>query len=189
MNDSSREELTDEELLDRARAGEDRAFGLLVERYEGVVATTVIGMLGPGDEAEDVGQETFIRFHRALDRFRGESSLTTYLTRIAINLSLTAIRRRKRWSDRFKGSTMAAARVSSTDDPETELDRRMRAEWLRGGIDRLSAEHRAVVVLRMIDGFSTRETSGILGVPEGTVMSRLARAMERLESHLREMDQ
>lgn len=189
MNDSSRAAPTDEELLDRARAGEDRAFGLLVARYEGVVASTVIGMLGPGDEAEDVGQETFIRFHRAMERFRGESSLTTYLTRIAINLSLTAIRRRKRWSDRFKGSTIAAARVSSSDDPETGLDRRLRAEWLWGGINQLSAGHRAVVVLRMIDGYSTRETSRILGAPEGTVMSRLARAMERLESHLKESDQ
>jgi RNA polymerase sigma-70 factor (ECF subfamily) len=188
VNDSSRGAPTDEELLDRARGGEDRAFGLLVERYEGVVASTVIGMLGPGDEAEDVGQETFIRFHRALERFRGDSSLTTYLTRIAINLSLTAIRRRRRWSDRFKGSTIAAAHVSSADNPEAELDRSLRSEWLWGGIQRLSSGHRAVVVLRMIDGYSTRETSRILGVPEGTVMSRLARAMERLESHLKETD-
>lgn len=186
MNDSSRAAPTDEELLERARAGEDRAFGLLVARYEGVVAATVIGMLGPGDEAEDVGQETFIRFHRAMQKFRGDSSLATYLTRIAINLSLTAIRRRRRWSDRFKGSAEAAARVSSLADPEAELNRNLRSEWLWGGIEKLGPEHRAAVVLRMIDGYSTRETSDILSVPEGTVMSRLARAMERLESHLRE---
>ena len=158
-------------------------------RYEGVVASTVIGMLGPGDEADDVGQETFIRFHRSLEKFRGDSSLATYLTRIAINLSLTAVRRRKRWSDRFKGSTLAAARVSAVEDPERELERSVRSEWLWRGIGGLSAGHRAVVELRMIDGYSTRETSRILGVPEGTVMSRLARAMERLESHLRETDQ
>ena len=161
---------------------------MIVARYEGIVASTVIGMLGAVDEAEDVGQETFIRFHRSLGKFRGESSVGTYLTRIAINLSLTAIRRRKIWSDRFKGSRHAAGRVSAEQDPSKDLERRMRSEWLWGGIRRLSPSHRSVVVLRMIDGYSTRETSHILGVPEGTVMSRLARAMERLESHLRETD-
>ena len=97
----------DEELLERARGGDDRAFRVLVDRYQGVVAATVTGMLGLGDDAEDVGQETFIRFHRSLDRFRGESSVATSLTRIAINLSLTALKRRRRWTERFKASERA----------------------------------------------------------------------------------
>ena len=92
---------SDETLLAGARAGDDRAFASLVERYEARVAATVVGMLGPGDEAEDVGQETFIRLYRYLDRYRGDASLGTYLTRIAMNLSLTALRKRKRWFSRF----------------------------------------------------------------------------------------
>src|SRR5436305_3723705 len=92
---------TDAELIARARAGDDRAFATLVDRYEGAVATTVIGMLGPGDDADDVGQETFIRFHRALGSFRGESSLKTYLVHIAMNLSLNALKRRRRSVLRF----------------------------------------------------------------------------------------
>ena len=99
----------DDELLLRARAGDDRAFRLLVERYEGRVASVVTAMLGAGDEAEDVGQETFIRFYRSLDRFRGEASLGTYLTRIAINLSRNALRRRRREATRRRGPPAAGS--------------------------------------------------------------------------------
>ncbi len=179
----------DEELLVRARRGDDRAFGILVDRYQGIVAATVTGMLGSGDDAEDVGQETFIRFHRSLDRFRGDSSVATYLTRIAINLSLTALKRRRRWTERFKAPARAAERVSDGFDPETDRESRRRTEWVWAAIDTLSPQHRAVIVLRMIDGYSTRETAEIMSVPEGTVMSRLARAMGRLESQLKETDQ
>ena len=178
----------DEELLERARAGEDRAFGILVDRYEGIVAATVVGMLGSGDDAEDVGQETFIRFHRSLDRFRGESSVGTYLTRIAINLSLTALKRRRRWTDRFKASVGTAEGVFDTADPGLDRERQLRTDWVWAAIDTLTPQHRAVVVLRMIDGYSTREAAKILNVPQGTVMSRLARAMGRLESQLKETD-
>src|SRR6478672_1109537 len=92
---------TDAELLARARRGEEDAFRALVVRYEPVVAATVIGMLGRGADADDVGQETFIRFYDALDRFREESTLKTYLVRIAMNLSLNALQRRRRAALRF----------------------------------------------------------------------------------------
>ena len=82
--------ISDDRLIERSRNGDSQAFQLLVEKYEGMVAATVIGMLGRGPEAEDVGQETFIRFHGALERFRGDSTVGTYLTRIAINQSLSS---------------------------------------------------------------------------------------------------
>ena len=84
-------DLADAALIARARAGDGAAFRRLVERSERVVASTGIGMLGPGDDADDVGQETFVQFHRALDRFRGDATLKTYLVRIAMNLSLNAL--------------------------------------------------------------------------------------------------
>src|SRR4249920_891748 len=92
---------SDADLMALARSGDDRAFAVLVERYEGAVAAVVIGMLGAGDDADDVGQETFIRFYRSLGSFRGESSTKTWLQRIAINLSLNALKRRKRGLSRF----------------------------------------------------------------------------------------
>lgn len=176
---------SDQGLIERARSGDERAFRLLVERYEPRVAATVIGMLGPGDDAEDAGQETFIRLYRSLDRFRGEASLATYLTRIAINLSLTALRKRKRMRSRFvsRESAPGADRVA---DPRRDLEQAEARRRVRRAIDRLSADHRAVVVLRMIEGYSTHEAAEILDVPEGTVMSRLARAMKRLEMDIKE---
>ena len=92
---------TDHALIDQARAGDEAALRTLIERYEPQVAATVVGMLGPGDEADDVGQETFVRFYQSLDKFRGDAALGTYLTRIAINLSLNALERRKRQRWRF----------------------------------------------------------------------------------------
>jgi RNA polymerase sigma-70 factor, ECF subfamily len=179
------DETSDVELIARARTGDDRAFGVLVERYQGAVAATVIGMLGRGDDADDVGQETFIRFHRALDRFRGESSLKTYLVHIAMNLSLNALKRRRRSLLRF-----VSQNEHEVDAPEPRLgpDGDVDADELQvvvqHAVARLNEKHRAVVVLRLFQDCSTRETAEILGVPEGTVLSRLSRAMKDLEAQL-----
>jgi RNA polymerase sigma-70 factor (ECF subfamily) len=178
---------SDQTLIERARAGDAQAFRILVERYEAQVAATVIGMLGQGDEAEDVGQETFIRLYRSLGRFRGDSSLGTYLTRIAINLSLTALKKRKTRLSRFVSRDERERELPEASwDPRDEVDRKEAQKSVRAAVQRLAPDHRAVVVLRMIDGHSTRETAEILGVPPGTVMSRLARAMGRLEREMRE---
>jgi RNA polymerase sigma-70 factor (ECF subfamily) len=184
---SRTESESDHVLVERARQGDERAFRSLVERHEPRVAATVIGMLGAGDDAEDVGQETFIRLYRSLDRFRGDSSLGTYVTRIAINLSLTALKRRRRQISRFVSQDDIERDLpEASTDPRGELERSEDARRVRVAIERLSPNHRAIVVLRMIDGFSTRETSEILGIPAGTVMSRLARAMGRLEREMKE---
>lgn len=175
----------DHVLIAAARAGDPHAFRLLVERYEGLVAGTVVGMLGPGDDAYDVGQETFIRLYRSLDRYRGEGSLGHYLHRIAVNLSLNALKRRRRLSMRLISRDRAPQAVLEpwTDDPGA-ADAWQKREHVQAAIARLSPQHRAVVVLRMIEGCSTRETAEILELPEGTVMSRLSRAMKELARDL-----
>jgi RNA polymerase sigma-70 factor, ECF subfamily len=177
---------TDQELIGRARDGDERAFRLLVERHESVVAATVVGMLGPGDDADDVGQETFIRFYRALGDFRGEASVKTYLRRIAVNLSLNALKRRRRFALRFLSRDRTREPLP---EPPVEagdgVEQREVQARVRAAIDRLGPRHRPVVVLRMIEGCSTRETAEVLGVPEGTVLSRLSRAMEQLAAELR----
>ena len=174
----------DQELIERVRRGEKDAFRTIVERYEPVVAATVRGMLGSGHEAEDVGQETFIRFWRSIGSFRGDSSLKTYLTRIAINLSLNELKRRKRRSGRIVPEPVEDLQIRGGDD-RVDLDRNERRKLVRRGLLQLDEKHRAVVLLRMIEGFSTAETAGILGLPEGTVLSRLSRGMKKLEEILR----
>ncbi len=174
--------LSDEELLARARQGEQQAFQHLVERYEGQVAATVIGMLGHGPEADDVGQETFIRFYKALDKFRGDARLSTYLTRIAINQSIKALRRRQNWTKRFLSRDDETFHLHLPSVQEDGmLDERERAALVHKALRTLKPDHRAVVVLRILEGYSTRETAGLLDVPEGTVMSRLSRALDKLE--------
>lgn len=168
----------DEELLDQARGGDQRAFRLLVERYEGKVAATVIGMLGRGPEADDVGQEVFVRLYKSLDRFRGDASLGTYLTRIAINQSLKAIKRRQSWSKRFLNWEPDLVADQHGDDFAQDLDR---SSLVERALDSLSPDHRAVTVMRLMEGYSTKETAEILDIPEGTVMSRLSRALKNLE--------
>ncbi len=180
----SREVVSDTELLQRARSGDQNAFRSIVQRYEPTVAATVKGMLGTGPEAEDVGQETFIRFYRALEKFREDSSLKTYLTRIAINLSLNALKRRRRLRDRFvrpEEDNMVEPSING----ENEMDKEEQARMIRKAVEKLDPKHRAVVVLRMMNGYSTKETAELLEVPQGTVLSRLSRGMKRLEELLR----
>jgi len=194
---------SDEILVAGARAGDERAFAAIVDRYEARVSATVVSMLGPGDEAEDVGQETFIRLYRYLDRYRGDASLGTYLTRIAMNLSLTALRRRKRWFARFvsvestpggelddgrvpAGPGLERLAVDSDAGPLGHLERKERRDRVQQALADLNPDHRAVVVLRWIDGLSTKEAAATLGIPEGTVMSRLSRAMDRLAVTLKD---
>jgi len=172
----------DDELLGRARKGDQRAFRILVERYEGTVAATVIGMLGRGPEAEDVGQEVFVRLFRSLDKFRGDSGLGTYLTRIAINQSIKALNRRRSWSQRFVPWSTTNEHDGAS---EGDADRIERSQLVTRALDRLKPDHRAVAVLRLMEGYSTKETSAILSVPEGTVMSRLSRAVRSLQEILR----
>jgi RNA polymerase sigma-70 factor (ECF subfamily) len=177
--------IADDELIARARAGDDRAFALLVDRYESAVAATVVGMLGSGEDADDVGQETFIRFHRALGAFRGESSLKTYLVHIAMNLSLNALKRRRRSLLRFvRGDESVNEIAEVRAGPDERLESREIRQRVRRAVLQLPEHHRAVVVLRMFNGYSTRETADLLGVAEGTVMSRLSRALKELEKKL-----
>lgn len=172
----------DADLVARARQGDDDAFRRLVDRHQAAVARTVFGMLGDGDDADDVGQEVFVRFHRALDTFRGESSVRTYLVRIAMSCSLNALRSRRRRDARFVRDDVAMegaadlAALPSGDDGT--------AQRIRRALDALSEEHRAVVVLRLLEERSTRETAEILEVPEGTVLSRLSRALRHLRTTL-----
>ncbi|MBU0691336.1 RNA polymerase sigma factor [bacterium] len=173
---------TDQKLIEAARVGDHSAFRILVERYESIIAATAIGMLGQGADAEDVGQETFIRFFKSLDHFRGDAELKTYLTRIAINLSLDALRKRKRnrfwfWSDEQDENRLP---VELSIDTSNDIDVTERKEWVRRAISTLDEKHRAVVVLRMIQGYSTKETADILNIPVGTALSRLSRAQDKL---------
>lgn len=176
----------DKQLIDKARDGDRQAFSRLVEKYEPVVAATVVGMLGPGQDAEDVGQNVFIRFYKALDDFRGDAALGTYLTRIAINLSLNELKRRQRRRFLFLRPSEVEQDVGEKQvvNPEQAMDAK---EAVNKALQQLEPRYRSVVVLRMIHGYPTKETAKILKLPVGTVLSRLSRAQEKLKEHLKNL--
>ena len=176
--------LKDAALVDAARDGSEDAFRELVERHKDRVASVVIRMLGNNADAEDVGQETFIRFYRGLRGFRGQASVGTYLTRIAVNLAISELRKRRRRSI----IVPLAVPGRDPDEPETDYaDPRASAEYddtsdrIQQALQELKPEFRSVIVLRLMEGYSTKETAEILGIPVGTVLSRLRRSQEKLK--------
>jgi len=174
-------ELGDLELIELSRKGDNQAFGVIISRYEYQIARTVIGMLGDTEEAEDVGQETFIRFFRSLDKFRGDSALGTYLTRIAINLSLNELNKRKKTLSLFFKRGEEKETMFDVPEPGDEFDRSDKKEVVDKALQELDPGFRSVIVLRLLEGYSTKETSEILNLPLGTVLSRLSRAQEKLK--------
>jgi RNA polymerase sigma-70 factor (ECF subfamily) len=181
-NSPASEKLTDFELLELAKCSDRSAFTEIVKRYKSRIASTIYGMLGKCDEADDVGQEVFIRFYKSMGNFRGDSALGTYLTRIAINLSLNEISRRKRKSIfSFDKMMEDGSDIQENNNSVKENENR---EIIQLALQKLSAKYRTVIVLRLIDGYSTKETANILGVPLGTVLSRLTRAQIKLKEYL-----
>lgn len=174
---------TDEDLITEARKGNKEAFKEIISRYESLIASTVIGMLGKCQEAEDIGQETFIRFYRNLDKFRGESKLGTYLTRIAINLSLNELKSRKR--KRWLFPAVNEDDESKLGYNDVSFDRNEKKEIIQKALKKLKTEFRSVIVLRLISGYTPEETAKILNIPVGTVFSRLARAQKKLRDILK----
>ena len=170
-------------MVSEARKGNHQAFKEIVIKHEALVAATVIGMLGYCQEAEDIGQETFIRFYQSLDKFRGDSSVGTYLTRIAINLSLNEIRRRERRRKFFFSNS--EDKMENIPDLNSPKNQKEAKQIVQQGLQKLDPKFRTVLVLRLIDGYSTEETARILNLPVGTVLSRLARAQMKLREILK----
>ena len=182
MKESYRQ--TDEiELVKASIDGDRLAFSEIVSRYQKMVARTIKGMLGDSVFSEDIGQEVFIKLYNSLPEFRGEAKLSTYIQKIAINLTLNEIKRRKRFFSMFsqKGnSEMYEFEVADLDSTE----KRDAAEVVNKALMNLEPKFRVIVAMRMLQGYSTKETAEILGLPLGTVLSRLSRAQEQLKDIL-----
>lgn len=176
----------DIDLVKASIEGNKPAFGEIVNRYQKMVARTVKGMLGDSVYAEDIGQEVFIKLYYSLSEFRGEAKLSTYIQKIAINLTLNEIKRRKRFFSMFsqKGnSEMYEFEVADFDSQE----KREATEIVNKALMKLEPKFRIIVAMRMLQGYSTKETAEILDIPLGTVLSRLSRAQEQLKDILEKL--
>lgn len=169
-----------------AQAGEQRAFQYLVEQHADQVRRVVISMLGEGPEAEDVAQEVFVRLYRSLCNFAGTAQLSTYLHRVAVNLSLDTLKkqkRRRRWYLPFGQQAEQAA--NELADPDQQIERQELNEGIGKALLQLTPDFRAVITLRLVQGYSVQETADMLDIPVGTVASRLARAQRKLQEILK----
>lgn len=174
----------DADLVDRAQAGELAAFEALVERHRDVVFRVTARIVGR-DEAEDVSQDAFLRAFHRLERFRGEGQFRSWLLQIAHNAALTAIARRRPESLE-EPDELAAEPVVAQRSPASLLEGNERRRRLEGKIRGLRPEHRAVLVLRDVEGLSYEEIGAITEMPLGSVKGRLHRARDELIELLRQ---
>jgi len=173
-------------LVEASLKGDKMAFGEIVNRYQRMVARTVKGMLGDTVFAEDIGQEVFIKLYQSLSGFRGEAKLSTYIQKIAVNLTLNEIKRRKRFYSTFSQTgnhEMHEYDIADSDDEERKDARELVSKALQG----MEPKFRVIITMRMLQGYSTRETAEILKLPIGTVLSRLSRAQEQIKKILKEL--
>ena len=172
----------DRALVDEAKAGSLEAFDVLLRRYQVRVVNYVLALTRDPNEAEDLAQEAFVRAFRALKKFRGESSFKTWLYSIATNVAQTHLDgrgRRERLGERSAdGNPLEVSEVSSGDaSVEQTLVQR---EAIDRALAELSEDLRLAVILRDVEGLEYQEIADIMGVPLGTVESRIFRARQRL---------
>ena len=174
------------ELVQQCQAGEMSAFQELVSRYHQKVYMVILGLLRNREDALEVAQETFFRAYRKINGFQGGSSFYTWLYRIAVNLSIDAQRRQKRNPLDFRETMddVLEAQNEVARDPFADLHDKELREKLNRAINDLTPEHKAVIVLRTIEGLSYKDIGEILGCSEGTVMSRLNYARKKLQDKL-----
>lgn len=183
----------DERAVTRFLAGDVTGFEQIVRHYSPMIFSLAARMVGPTD-AEDIVQETFLRAYHGLEKFRGESSLKTWLYAIALNRARARHGTLARMREFFVTSRRGAPDeepYSAIDDavdtaatPEENAMTRQRRMRLRGAIQSLPPEFRTAVILRDLEGLSYQEVAEVLSIPIGTVRSRIARGRSILKEAL-----
>lgn len=180
----------DQKLVESARKGDRQAFGRLVERYQRRVYALAFGIVRQREDAWDVAQEAFVKAYRNLDRFEGTAAFYTWLYRITYNLAIDALREKARRESPCLDEPRKVEEALEKDGqaqatgPGEVAERRELAAVIETAMSRLSDKHRAIIVLREIEGLSYEEMAEVLGISKGTVMSRLFHARQNLQALL-----
>jgi RNA polymerase sigma-70 factor (ECF subfamily) len=185
----------DHDLVQRVQAGDSAAFRTLFEKYHRRAFAVAMGVVKNEDDALDAVQEAFVKVHKNIHKFQGSSSFYTWLYRIVMNVSIDHVRRTSRrksldFDERalHEESEVAGdgALVPSVTDanPGKAALRRELGGAIQAALQELPEHHRAVIVLREIEGMSYEEMAETLGVPKGTIMSRLFHARKKMQNAL-----
>ncbi|MCH8131679.1 MAG: sigma-70 family RNA polymerase sigma factor [Acidobacteria bacterium] len=189
----------DDEIVRRAQAGDHDAFRMLVERYQGRAYGLALRVLRDEEQAKDAVQDAFLKVYRSLDRFEGRAGFYTWLYRIVMNQCLDRKRRDKsdrevEWNDESAAGVLNASesaaspagRDADREAPDVAIERSEIRQAVARAIDALPEDARRTIQLREIDGLSYKEIAEAMGIPKGTVMSRLHYARQRLRELLQE---
>lgn len=202
MNDSMKPPSTlsspsdsDLQLVERTNAGDQRAFELLVIKYQRRIERLIARMVRDTDLVQDIAQETFIRAYRALHQFRGEAQFYTWLYRIAVNTAKKALLDMKRnpvvtesairSQDEEDETYRLGTELTTDETPETVLAAQEIAQAVNAAMAALPEELRQAVTLREIEGLSYEEIASAMGCPIGTVRSRIFRAREAISARVK----
>lgn len=187
---------SDRQLVERAVAGDQRAFELLVIKYQRRIERLIGRMVRDVDLVEDIAQETFLRAWRALHQFRGDAQFYTWLYRIAVNTAKKALMDLKR-NPTVRGNAADSAEEDETfqreneliseETPESVFAAKEIAEAVNAAMEALPEDLRQAVALREIEGLSYEEIADLMGCPIGTVRSRIFRAREAISARVRPM--
>jgi RNA polymerase sigma-70 factor (ECF subfamily) len=182
-------------LVKKAQRNDLAAFEELVHIYQNKVFALCVNLAGNRDDAQDLAQEAFIRAYKALASFRSEANFGTWLHRIAVNVWLN--HKRKKSSHQLlsldehyqseDGDSLKREVAAGDGDPLQLLEEKEFSSMVYSALRTLSEEHRAVLVLREIEGYSYEEVAQMLGCSLGTVKSRLSRAREAMRRSLKNM--
>jgi RNA polymerase sigma-70 factor (ECF subfamily) len=186
---SSSEFVNDASLINQSLAGDTGAFGQLVEKYQLRLFNTLLPMASSREEAEDLTQDAFVQAFTKLHTFQQQSAFYTWLYRIAFNLALGRKRRRRRIEisvEQAREST-GVEPVDTREAPNERMERTERVRQVRDALETLTEEHRAILVLREMEGCCYETIAEILDLPVGTVRSRLHRARLQLRDQLHEV--
>mgnify|MGYP003396722787 FL=1 len=185
----------DAPLVERVKRGDQRAFEMLVVKYQRRVERLIARMVRDVDLVPDIAQETFIRAYRALPNFRGDSAFYTWLYRIAVNTAKKALMELKR--DPLVTQTALASRedddetsrveneLSDGETPESLMASKQIAQEVNAAVEALSEDLRQAITLREIEGLSYEDIAEVMNCPIGTVRSRIFRAREAIATRLR----
>ncbi len=174
---------SDRRLIAQIQAGERDAFERLLDAYETRVYRLALRYTGTPSDAEDVTQEIFLGVYKSLGKFRGDSSLATWIYRVALNHCLE-FRRKHRLDSVSYDEELRLATMDWRDDPAQSADKGELSARIEAALQCLSAQHREVILLHELQGLTYQEAAKVLNVPVGTVKSRLSNAFRKLRDLL-----